>query len=101
MLVLILLCLPVYYLQNVLQSKAQRVFPPRKKYQNLVWVVLLVTGFVGLAKLFGLLVTGNSFTRLVLFAGLGSAFKGLVMCLLDGCEVRRAGWRGILLRFLL
>ena len=65
-----------------------------------MWVVLLVTGFVGLAKFFGLLVTGNSFTGLVLFTGLGSAFKGLVMCL-DGCEVGRAGWRGNVLRFLL
>ena len=62
--------------------------------------MLLVTGCVGLAKFFDLLVTGISFTGLVLFAGLGSACKGLVMCL-DGCEVRRAGWRGILPRFLL
>ena len=30
MLVLILLCLLVYYLQNVLQSKAQRVFSPKE-----------------------------------------------------------------------
>ena len=65
-----------------------------------MWVVLLVTGFVGLAKFFGLLVTGNSFMGLVLFVGLGGAFKGLVMCL-ERCEVRRAGWRGILPRFLL
>ena len=53
-------------------------------------VVLLVTGFVGLAKIFSLLVTESGFTGLVLFVGLGSAFKGLVMCL-DGCEVRRVG----------
>ena len=31
MLVLILLCLLVYYLHNVLQSKAQRVFSPKEK----------------------------------------------------------------------
>ena len=65
-----------------------------------MWVVLLVTGFVGLAKFFGLLVTEGGFMGLVLFAGLGSAVKGLVMCL-DGCEVGRAGWRGTVLRFLL
>ena len=51
---------------------------------------MLVTGFVGLAKFFGLLVTEGGFMGLVLFVGLGSAFRGLVMCL-DGCEVQRVG----------